>query len=241
MLEDRLSYLSAIPDDMTANAVIPANAGAHLDLRRGPGRNIKMDPSVRWDDGRGRGTRNARFKAFCIAVLLSATLPALAADYTQAPGSSLTFAGNYQGEVFTGRFPGFRTTLSFDPAQLATSKLDVAIPLATATTGVADYDGELRGASFFNAAKFPQARYTATKFRSLGGNRYAADGTLSLRGASKPVTLTFTWTPGAKPVLAGKATVKRLDFGVGDGDWTDTDTIPNEIAVSTKVVLQSVQ
>ena len=114
----------------------------------------------------------------------------------------------------------------------------MTIPLASATTGNSDNDGEMRGAAFFNSAKFAQARYTATKFRSLGGNQYAADGTLSLRGASKPVTLTFTWTPGAKPVLAGKATVKRLDFGVGGGEWADTDTIPNEIAVSTKVVLQ---
>ena len=66
----------------------------------------------------------------------------------------------------------------------------------------------------------------------------AADGTLSLRGVSKPVTLTFTWTPGAQPVLTGKATVKRLDFGVGGGDWADTSTIPNEVAISTKVVLK---
>ena len=58
------------------------------------------------------------------------------------------------------------------------------------------------------------------------------------RGVSKPVTLTFTWTPGAQPVLSGKATVKRLDFGVGGGDWADTKTIPNEVAVSTKVVLK---
>ena len=87
-------------------------------------------------------------------------------------------------------------------------------------------------------AKFAQARYTATKFRSLGGNQYAADGNLSLRGVSKPVTLTFTWTPGAQPVLSGKATVKRLDFGVGTGDWADTRTIPNEVAVSTKVVFK---
>ena len=55
---------------------------------------------------------------------------------------------------------------------------------------------------------------------------------------SKPVTLTFTWTPGAQPVLNGKATVKRLDFGVGGGDWADTALIPNEVAVSTKVVLR---
>ena len=72
--------------------------------------------------------------------LLLVAAPVLAADYVQAPGSSLVFAGIYQGEVFTGRFPGFVTHLSFDPAQLATSKLDVTIPLATATTANADYD-----------------------------------------------------------------------------------------------------
>jgi len=39
-------------------------------------------------------------------------------------------------------------------------------------------------------------------------------------------------------VLVGKATVKRLDFGVGSGDWADTSLIPNEIAISAKVMLQ---
>jgi len=177
-------------------------------------------------------------KVFLLVIAMLMTSTAFAADYTQALGSSLTFAGKYQGEVFAGRFPGFVTRLSFDPRRLATAKLDVTIPLATATTGNTDYDGEMRGVSFFNSSKFPQARYTATKFRSLGGNRYAADGTLSLRGISKPVTLLFSWKPGAKPVLAGKATVKRMEFGVGSGDWADTGTIPNEIAISTKVVLQ---
>ena len=174
----------------------------------------------------------------CAVAFLVAAPAAFGADYTQSAGSTLTFAGNYQGEVFTGRFPGFATRLSFDPKQLATARLDVVIPLASATTGNADYDGEMRGPSFFNSGKFAQARYSATKFRSLGGNQYAADGALSLRGVSKPVTLSFTWTPGASPVLAGKATVKRLDFGVGDGDWADTGTIPNEIAISTRVILQ---
>ena len=170
-----------------------------------------------------------------IALALFAA-PAFAADYVQAPGSTLVFAGKYQGEVFTGAFPGFATRLSFDPKQLATARLEVAIPLATATTSNADYDGELRGNAFFNSTKFPQATYSASKFRALGGNRYAADGTLSLRGVDKPVTLEFTWTPGAKPVLAGKASVKRLDFGVGGGDWADTTLIPDAIAISTRVV-----
>lgn len=172
------------------------------------------------------------------ALLLALALPAAAADYVQASGSSLAFAGKYQGEVFTGRFPGFTTKLRFDPAQLANASLDVTIPISTATTGNGDYDDNMRGDAFFDAAKFPQAHYTATRFRSLGGNRYAADGTLALHGVSKPVTLTFTWTPAAQPVLVGKATVKRLDFGIGSGDFGDTSLIPDAIAVSTKVVFQ---
>jgi len=166
----------------------------------------------------------------------SALAPAFAADYVQAAGSSLTFASSYEGEVFSGRFPSFATKLSFDPAQLATAKLDVTIALTGTTTANPERDDTLKGSDFFNVNKFPQARYTATKFRALGGNKFAADGVLSLHGVNKPVTLMFTWIPGAKPVLTGKATVKRLDFGVGGGDWSDTSTLPNDVAVNTKVV-----
>jgi polyisoprenoid-binding protein YceI len=165
-----------------------------------------------------------------------AALPAIAADYVQAAGSTLVFATKYDGEVFTGSFHAFTTQFRFDPANLAASRLDVAIPLAGAKTGNDDRDGTLRGADFFDVSKFAQARYTATKFRSLGDGRYAADGVLELRGVRKPVTLSFTWTPGKAPVLAGKATVRRLDFGVGGGDWADTSMIPDEVAISTRVV-----
>ena len=168
-----------------------------------------------------------------------ATAPALAADYEQAPGSSLVFASKYDGEIFTGTFPGFQTRVSFDPANPAAGKLDVTIPLAGAKSGNSDRDSTLPGQDFFNVAQYAQARYSANGFRALGNNQYAADGTLELHGASKPVTLTFTWTPGAQPVLAGKATVKRLDFGVGGGDWADTKLIPDETAISTIVRLKA--
>lgn len=172
--------------------------------------------------------------AAALAGLLAAS-PAVAADYVQAPGSTLAFASKYDGEVFVGTFPGFKTQLSFDPANPASGKLDVEIPLAGAKSGNGDRDSTLLGADFFNVAKFAQARYTASGFRALGNGQYAADGTLELRGVSKPVTLTFTWKPGTQPVLSGKATVKRLDFGVGGGDWADTKVIPDETAISTVV------
>ena len=167
-----------------------------------------------------------------------ATAPAAAADYVQAPGSTLAFASRYDGELFTGRFGDFSTRLSFDPAAPEAGSLDVSIGLASAATGNEDRDATLKTADFFDIGKVAQARYSASGFRKLADGRYAADGTLELRGVRKPVTLTFSWSGGAQPVLEGKAVVKRLDFGVGGGDWADTGTIPDEVAVSTRVLLK---
>lgn len=176
-------------------------------------------------------------RAAVAALLVSMLAPAHAADYVQAPGSSLAFATKYDGEVFSGQFGGFDTKLSFDPAQPGQARLDVTIDLAGTRTGNADRDSTLAGADFFDVARFAQARYVAEGVRPLGENRYAADGTLSLRGVSQPVTLEFTWTPGKPALLSGRATVKRLQFGVGGGDWADTGTIPDEVAISTRVYL----
>ena len=182
------------------------------------------------------GTRRA-LMAMVAACLLALGLPATAADYVQAKGSTLTFATRYQGEVFSGHFSNFRTRLSFDPRQLASARLDVLIALTSAGTANEDRDETLHGPDFFHSSRFPQARYRASTFRHLGGNEYAADGMLSLRGVSRPVTLTFSWTPGPQPLLSGKATMNRLDFGIGAGDWADLGLIPNAVAVSTRVLL----
>lgn len=183
-----------------------------------------------------RSLRNRLLPLALAAAITAVAAPATAADYVQSSGA-LSFASEYQGETFVGLFPDFRTTLSFDPATPQDAKLDVTIPLATADTKNGDRDGTLRTGDFFNVAKFATARYTASGFRSLGDNRYVADGTLELRGVKKPVALTITWTPGPQPVLVGNATVKRLDFGVGAGDWGDVSIIPNDVAISTKVTL----
>ncbi len=179
-------------------------------------------------------------KLLALAFALASFLP-LAAQaaswHADAKNSSLGFSGTYQGDAFDGRFKAFDAAIAFDPAQLADSRFDVKITLASADTANSERDETLRGADFFNTAHMPVATYTAAKFRSLGGNRYAADGTLTLRGASKPVTLSFAWTGGAAPTLTGDALVNRLDFGVGGGEWADTTTIGNAVKVHTVLKL----
>ncbi|MEO8159824.1 MAG: YceI family protein [Arenimonas sp.] len=160
-----------------------------------------------------------------------------AAAWRVLPGSSLGFTATYQDEAFEGRFARFSPVIVFDPKQLATASFDVSIQLASADTRNGERDEMLQGSEFFNSGKQPQARYSSRKFRALGGNRYVADGTLSLNGVSKPVPLNFTWSGGDRPVLVGSATLKRLDFGIGTGDWTDTGLLPNEVRVTTRLLL----
>ena len=160
-----------------------------------------------------------------------------AADWTASPGSTLGFSSVFQGATFTGKFARFTPVIRFDPAQLSASRFDVAIDLASVDTQNNERDDGLRSVDFFNVHAQAQARFVASKFRALGKGRFVADGVLSLNGASKPVALTFTWTGGAKPVLNGTATLRRLDFNVGSGEWADTSVLPNEVKVTTRLVL----
>ena len=176
-------------------------------------------------------------RPFLMLALLLAAAGAHATDYVAQPGSKLGFTATYMDEAFEGSFAKFTPVLRFDPAQLDTSRMDVRITLASASTANAERDEMLVGSEFFDAGAAPEARYVATRFRALGGNRFVAEGTLSLRGVTQPVPLTFTWTPGANPVLAGEATLSRLAFKVGTGDWTDTELLPDKVKVSTRLVL----
>ena len=174
-----------------------------------------------------------------ILLLLLAVLGgnAFAADYVQQPGSSLGFTASYQGEAFSGSFTKFNSIISFDPAKLAQSRFDVRITLSSANTKNAERDEMLVGSDFFNTKAQPEARYVATKFRALGGNRFVAEGVLTLRGISKSAPLTFTWTAGARPQLVGTAKVQRLDYKVGIGDWDDVELIPNAVTINTRLIL----
>ena len=175
--------------------------------------------------------------SWLLSLLLLAGNAASAADWTALPGSSLGFSASFQGERFEGRFVKFNPQIRFDPARLGASRFDVGIDLGSADTRNQERDDMLRSAEFFSARQQPQARFVAGKFRALGGNRFVADGVLTLKGISKPVSLRFTWAAGAKPVLTGEASLRRLDFAVGTGDWTDTELLPNEVKVSTRLLL----
>ena len=181
------------------------------------------------------------------SALLVAALPAMAsapaaitgiAAYTLDPTrSALKFQFKQAGADNQGRFRKFGALLSFGDANLAASKLEVTIDVNSLDTGDEERDTVLRDAELFNVAKFPQARFKATKISRVSAGRYEAMGTLSIREAARNVRVPFAFrTANEQGVLAGYMTgrvpINRLDFGVGQGEWKATDQVANQVDVT---------
>lgn len=181
-----------------------------------------------------------RFRLF-IAPLLGAFIAAgaTAAEYTVGAGSTLGFTATFQGETFEGRFDKFEATIRYDPADPASSLFDVTIDVASVATGDTDRDGALPDTEFFDTKQFPQARFVTTGFRQ-SGSEVIADGTLTLKGTSKPVSLAVAFAPtGTDATLEVTTTLKRLDFDIGSGEYADTSTIGNEVTVKGHLKLKA--
>ena len=177
--------------------------------------------------------------AVSLALVLALATPfaASATDYTVQSGSTLGFTSNFQGSSFDGHFNKWTAAISYDPAKLASSKFDVTVDLSTAKTGDNDRDSALPGADFFDVAKYPQAHFVTTAFHQQG-SQVIADGMLTLRGVTKPVSLNVVFKPqGSGATLDVTGTVKRLDFGVGGGQYADTSVIGADVKVTAHLVL----
>jgi polyisoprenoid-binding protein YceI len=186
----------------------------------------------------------SRAAAFALAGALAgaslATVPALAAAppawVVDKGASSLRFTSSMAGEGFTGAFKRWDADIRFDPANLTASSVTATVDVASAATGNADRDQALPTDTFLDAPHFPRATFVARHFTALGGGRYQADGLLTLRGVSKPLSLPFTLTiQGAQAKMAGAVGINRLAFGVGQGEWKATTTIPAAVTVSVAI------
>ena len=172
-------------------------------------------------------------------LLLALVLPgaALAADYAVQPASTLGFTGSFQGTSFDGSFRQSHAAISYDPAQLAQSKFDVEVTMASVAVSDKDQQSALPGKDFFDVAQYSTAHFVTTGFRQAGG-KVIADGKLTLRGVTKPVSLAVDFKPQGKgATLDVDGTLKRLDFGVGGGEYADTSVIGADVKVRAHLVL----
>jgi polyisoprenoid-binding protein YceI len=159
--------------------------------------------------------------------------------YSADPANSrLRFTGVQAGAEFTGEFRSFSATVDFAPDAPASAHLDVRVDLNSLDTQDKDRDKTMRGPDIFDVAHTPTAHYVAhTVTKTAAG--YSALGALTLRGVTKEVPIEFKFTTTASgALLQGTAKLKRLDFGVGQGDWKSTEWIADAVKIDFSLTLK---
>jgi polyisoprenoid-binding protein YceI len=173
----------------------------------------------------------------CLGVWPAAALAAPPAWTVDKAASKLTFSSSVSGAAFTGVFRRWDAVIHFDPKDLAHSDVAATIDVTSAATGNGDRDAELPDEDWFWTSHFPRATFVAKGFRATAPGRYEAAGVLTIRGASRPLTLPFTLaiTGGSAKMDAG-VVLNRLAFGVGQGEWKATDTVPANVTVNVSLL-----
>jgi polyisoprenoid-binding protein YceI len=181
------------------------------------------------------------------AALFAATLPmasltAVAADapavfdQVQPAKSKIAFVFTQMGVPVEGQFRKSKVDLAFDAAAPAKSTVRLDLDLSGIDAGSSDANQEVGGKAWFDLKSFPTATFVSSSVKSIGGNRYEMTGKLSIKGRTRDVTTPIIVTPaGNTAKFDGNFTLKRLEFGIGDGSWSDTSIVADEVKVSFHV------
>ncbi len=126
----------------------------------------------------------------------------------------------------TGRFTEYSGSVDLDEVKKTPGKISITILTASADTGHKMRDNHLEANDFFNSREFPKLTFISTEVRSLGKDKYSAKGDLTIKGISKPTTVTFTLTDSVKDTWGYEnkfakfeTLVNRKDFNL---NWNKT-------------------
>jgi polyisoprenoid-binding protein YceI len=162
-----------------------------------------------------------RHLSFAAAAFLAA--PAFAADtyLIDKNHSEAIFTIKHLVSRVSGRFGEFSGTLNLDQAAPAQSSVEFTINASSITTDQPDRDKHLKSPDFFAVEQYPTITFASGKISPAGANKYNVDGTLTMRGVSKPVTLPVEFLGFGKDPrgneVAGftlETTLNRKDYGI---------------------------
>jgi polyisoprenoid-binding protein YceI len=179
------------------------------------------------------------------ALILAASLALTGAAFAQAKvvpaQSQITFAIKEMGVPVEGRFSKWTADIAFDPKKPETGKVAFTIATSSAAFGVPETDAEVPKAEWFNVAKFPSATFASTAIKATGGGKFDVAGKLTVKGITRDVVVPIALAQaGPTTTATGAFTIRRNDFHVGEGEWSDTSQLANEVAVKFKIALTGV-
>ena len=155
-----------------------------------------------------------------------------------AEKSFIRFVSKQMNVPVEGRFRKFDASVTFDPAKPEAAKAEFIVDPGSIDLGSEEGETEARGKLWFNVAAFPQAKFVATSVKALGGGKFEARGKLTIKGIGQDVVAPFTLSEaGGMRTVEGQFAMKRLQFKIGEGTWSDTDTVADDVLVKFRFVL----
>ncbi|MFW9596293.1 MAG: YceI family protein [Macromonas sp.] len=164
--------------------------------------------------------------AAALALSAAAAAPALAAPETFVLDGSHTFPRfSYSHFGYSTQLSSFSKTTGkvvFDKAA-KTGAVDIVIDTKSVNTGFDTFNEHIQGEDFLNTAKFPTATFKSTKVVFEGDKPAKVEGQLTIKGVTKPVTLTVTsFQAMPHPMMKKDAiganaytVIKRSEFNAG--------------------------
>jgi len=173
-------------------------------------------------------------------MLIANHVSALEFKQVQTNQSTIAFGYKQMNVPLEGKFNKFDAQVTFDPAKVAQAQARIDINVSSIDTGSAEANEEVVGKLWFNAKTFPTASFASTGMKSLGGNRYQASGKLSIKGKTLDVSTPVTFQAyGTGGMFEGTFNIKRLDYAIGEGEWTDVSAVADEIQIKFHIVVNA--
>lgn len=174
-----------------------------------------------------------------LAVALIATAAFAAPLKVDASKSTVSATFRQMGVAVDAKFNKIAAQVDYDAAKPENSKASVEIDVASFDLGDADYNAEVRKKDWFNAAQFPKANFTSTRIRAAGPGKLDVSGRLTLKGKTADIAFPMTVKKeGAAQWFEGSVPIRRLAFGIGEGEWKDTGIVADEVIIRFRVLAQ---
>lgn len=161
---------------------------------------------------------------------------AVAHCWTVVPAKSrLGFQVEQAGGTLDGSFKEYAGR--FCPNGDDTPAVQVSVDLASVQTGLPELDDALRGDDFFATRQWPKGTFSASGVTPADGNDYSVAGTLHLRDASHDITVPVHFQPapdGKSATLTASFSLQRLDYGIGQGQWADTEWVGDTVKIEIR-------
>jgi len=175
------------------------------------------------------------------AVFTLQAAPAQAQAQLQAAQSELSFTSRQMGVPVDGRFKRFDAQLNFDPKKPEAGKVGFSIDLASVSLGAPELEAELAKAPWFDSKKVPQASFQSSAIKAAGPGKFEVAGKLTIKGLTRDIVVPIALSQaGGLSTASGAFVLKRLEFKIGEGEWSDTSMVANDVQVKFKLVFKGI-